>query len=169
MNDLYEVKLELVANQLLSGQTVKVRASGHSMTPFIHDGDLLTLHRVRTANLQPGEIVAFIRNGLLFIHRIIEVSMTDEMVLTKGDNLLISDKLLKPEEVLGSVIDINDISVTTRRIMHHLFFQLYRFCLLAGNVKNAYENHRIVQLSMDSQRFRMCSVILRVYRFFVFL
>jgi len=169
MDDLTGIKLELVANQLISGHTVKVRASGYSMNPFIRNGDILTLQGIARDSLYPGEIVAFIRNGILFIHRILEARRTDGMVLTKGDNLLISDTLSRPEEIMGMVIAINDTSVTTRRLIHRLFVQLYRCCLLAGNTKNTYESRRINQLSMSPLRFRISTVILRVYRFFIFL
>jgi len=168
MDDLTGIKLELVANHLLLGHSVKVKADGHSMNPFIKKGDILTVKGIINDQLHPGEMVAFIRNELLFIHRILEAGRADGMVLTKGDNLLISDKLSKSEEIIGRVIAINDTSVTSRSPIHRLFFQLYRFCLLAGNSSNTIENQGIIQLSISPFRFRISRIILRVYRFFVF-
>lgn len=168
MDDLTGIKLELVARYLRSDRTVKVRASGFSMRPFIRNGDLLTLKGIADAPLQPGAMVAFIRNDLLFIHRIIESSRTDGMVLTKGDNLLISDKLLRPEEILGVVVAVNDTLVTKRKFIHLLFFNLYRFCLLAGNGKGVQQGCRIIRLEVAPARFRISMAVLGVYRFFIF-
>jgi len=169
MDDLDGIKLGLVANQLISGQPVKVRASGYSMMPFIREGDTLVMNRAKMDHLKPGDIVAFIRNRLLFIHRIIEIGLMDEWVLTKGDHLAISDSLIKPEEVLGVVTFINQTSVAIRPVVHNLFNQLYHFCLVIRNKQNIRRNHRIVQLSMSSLRFRISLLILRLYRFFIFL
>lgn len=169
MDNFSEIKLELVAQRLISGKPVKVRAGGHSMNPFIKKGDFLTLQGVPNHRLQPGDIAAFIRNGFLFIHRIIDVGRADGMILTKGDNLSISDKLSGPEEILGVVLTINETIVTSRSQIHRLFFYLYRFCLMAGNDSNTFENHRLIRLSSGPFRFWMSTVILRTYRFFVFL
>ncbi|MBE0648450.1 MAG: hypothetical protein IH596_11775 [Bacteroidales bacterium] len=168
MDELDSIKLELVANQLRAGKTVQVKADGHSMNPLIIKGDLLTIEGINNEDLFPGEVVAFVRRELLFIHRIIEVGRSDGMVLTKGDNLLISDALLSPEKIIGRVITTNGRSLTAHKWVHRLFFRLYRTCLLTGNRTNLCEKGRIIQLSVSRFRFRISRVILSVYRFFVF-
>ncbi len=168
MDDLDGIKLDLVANHLRSGQTVMVKADGFSMNPLIRKGDILTIKGIANEPLQAGEVVAFIRNELLFIHRIIEADRNDGMVLTKGDNLLISDKLSIPDEIIGRVIEVNDTVVTSRRQIDRLFFYLYRFCLMAGNHTNTLENQMIIQLSVGPLRFKISRIVLRAYRFFVF-
>jgi len=168
MDDLDGIKLELVANHLRSGQTVKVKADGFSMNPLIRKGDILTIKGIANDPLQSGEVVAFIRNELLFIHRIIEAGRNDGMVLTKGDNLLISDKLSIPEEIIGRVIAVNNTAVTSRRRIDRLFFYLYRNCLMTGNHTNTLENKMVLQLSITPLRFKISKIVLRLYSFFVF-
>lgn len=169
MDDLDGIKLELVADHLRCGQTVNVIADGHSMNPFIHKGDILTLRGRASDPLRPGEIVAFIRNNFLFIHRILEVGRKDGMVLTKGDNLQLSDSLAGAGEIIGFVVAIHDRSLTTKRLTHRIFFTLYQWCLTAGNHQNIVENQEINQISIGDHRFRISMVILRIYRFFIFL
>jgi len=169
MDDLTGIKLELIANQLLTHQVVKVKANGHSMIPFIHDGDILTLSGIAQEPPQPGEIVAFIRNELLFIHRLLEVDRRTGMALTKGDHLLISDQLLANEEVIGRVTAIRERSLAGRQLLQRLFFRLYRYCLLIWNPGNKAGAKGIIQLTIGPVRFRISLTILRIYRFFIFL
>ena len=64
----------------------RFRAKGSSMSPFVKDGDVITVSPLRNNSLQTGEVVAFLspQTGRLIVHRIIE-KKADGFVI-KGDN-----------------------------------------------------------------------------------
>jgi len=66
-------------------------ASGSSMTPFIRDGDILTISPV-SLRLRRGDVVPFVNpsSNQLMVHRILDVSR--EGYLIKGDNNSIPDE-----------------------------------------------------------------------------
>ena len=79
-------------------------ASGLSMSPFIRDGDVITLEPV-TGQLRSGDVVAFRTPCFanLVVHRIIHVSQKGYLI--KGDNLVETD-LVPASSIIGRVVGI---------------------------------------------------------------
>lgn len=76
------------------------------MTPFIQDGDVVTICPSRGVRLRMGEVVAFIHpdSQQLFIHRV--VGRKDCSYLTQGDNASETDGLIPETHILGTVASI---------------------------------------------------------------
>ena len=77
------------------------------MTPFIQDGDLITVHPIQESLPDIGEVVAFTRpgTGKLVVHRIIR-KLTGA-VLIRGDGVLTgSDGIIPMGNLLGRVTRI---------------------------------------------------------------
>jgi len=53
---------------------------------------------------RPGDVVLYIRNGRLFVHRLVE--MAGEAVVTRGDALLGPDPPVRAGDLLGRVVSI---------------------------------------------------------------
>jgi hypothetical protein len=77
---------ELLGTVLKKGKRFRFKAKGFSMSPFIRDGDLLTLSCYSSRLPRTADIVAFVQPdiGKLIIHRI--VGRRGEFFMVKGDN-----------------------------------------------------------------------------------
>jgi signal peptidase I len=97
---------ELISEVHYRGVPVRFSAAGTSMSPFINDGDILTLSPCSSATLKTGDIVAFMNSGTdhLVIHRI--VAFRGGQYLVRGDNAFNCDGLISKSYVLGRVSGI---------------------------------------------------------------
>lgn len=99
--------LDLMGDVLARGVPFKFKARGSSMTPFVRDGDVITISPLDQGRVGLGMIVAFNYPGRrnLVIHRIVDVA-PDE-VLIKGDNSPDKpDGWIPNGNLLGHVIEI---------------------------------------------------------------
>ena len=94
---------ELLREVLRKGLPFTFRASGFSMSPFIKDGDDLTLFPLNGISPGLGDVVAFIHKGtgMPFIHRV--VGMKENVYLLQGDNAAETDGLISESDILGCV------------------------------------------------------------------
>ncbi len=81
-------------------------ASGISMSPFIRDGDVITIAPVLSSILRVGDVVAFVNPDCmkLTVHRILKVSQ--EGFLIKGDNNSDHDGIMSAESIIGRVVKV---------------------------------------------------------------
>jgi signal peptidase I len=99
--------LELMNKALAEGVPFRFRAGGWSMSPFIRNGDIITVSPLRTNQPGVGEIVAFIRPNekRLVVHRV--VGRGNEALIIRGDGIAERNgELVSPENILGRVIRI---------------------------------------------------------------
>ncbi len=96
----------LLKDILCKGSQCRFQAKGYSMSPFIRDGDVLTISPLPDSSPIIGDIVAFVHpeTKKLTIHRII--SRKGDSYIIKGDNANESDGLLRKENILGLVTGI---------------------------------------------------------------
>jgi hypothetical protein len=94
-------KLELAAEILTSGNTLRLRAFGTSMLPSVWPGDVLSVEPKPEHEIVAGDIVLVARRNRFFIHRLIE--KRDSCCITRGDSLPHSDDPVNSSEVLGRV------------------------------------------------------------------
>ena len=94
---------ELLQDVLKKGLPFTFRARGFSMSPFIKDGDDLTLFPLNGISPGLGDVVAFIHkgSGVPFIHRV--VGKKEDTYLLKGDNAKETDGFISASDILGSV------------------------------------------------------------------
>ena len=51
---------------------VRLRVFGTSMVPSILPGDLVLIQRANLHEISAGEVVLFLQNGRLFVHRVVD-------------------------------------------------------------------------------------------------
>lgn len=96
--------LSLMEAVLARGVPFRFRARGWSMSPFIRDGDVITVSPLRGARPRIGEVVAFTRpgEGNLVVHRV--VGRPGAEVLVQGDSVPdCGDGIIPAENLLGRV------------------------------------------------------------------
>lgn len=73
---------------------------GSSMNPLIQAGDKLFV--AESKKIVIGDIVVFIRGKKLISHRLIRFKK--EFLVTKGDNSIFTDGLIRRDEIIGKVV-----------------------------------------------------------------
>ena len=99
----------LSAEILRRGDSFQFRAHGLSMTPFIRDGDLLTIAPVDAAELEIGDVALYrTRRDRVVAHRVVgRTAEGGELLLeTRGDARLASDGPVPAEGVLGRAVRV---------------------------------------------------------------
>ena len=93
---------ELMAAVLERGAPFRFAAPGFSMSPFIHDGDVITLAPA-PPRIRFGDVVAFVNPpyGKLTVHRVVGIAR--EAYRVKGDNLPEEDGVIARRHILGRV------------------------------------------------------------------
>ena len=98
---------DLAAQILRQGGSFQFRARGSSMTPFIRDGDLLTIAPVDAADLQIGDVALYrTRRDRVVAHRVVGRAMEggEPLLETRGDARLDSDSPVPADDVLGRAV-----------------------------------------------------------------
>jgi signal peptidase I len=92
---------------------VRLRVIGTSMVPSILPGDFVSIRRASLQDISPGEVVLFLRNGRLVIHRVVDrkVASTSDtpeelFLITRGDRVRHDDPPVSSTEFLGRVVSI---------------------------------------------------------------
>ena len=96
---------ELMREVLAKGKPFRFRARGLSMSPFIKDGDVLTVTPLSAAP-RTGDVAAFLHpaTGRLVVHRL--VRKRAGRFQFKGDNADEVERDLAPEGILGLVVSV---------------------------------------------------------------
>ena len=95
--------LGLLSEVLAKGVRIRFRASGYSMSPFIRDGDVITVRPCKKTDLRKGAVAAYVRpmNDHLAVHRI--VGGTEAGFALKGDHEPIADYPVAASGIIGVV------------------------------------------------------------------
>ncbi len=128
---------ELMKAVLEKNIPLRFTSFGLSMSPFIRDGDVITIAPVLPYCLRIGDVVAFVNPGdtKLKVHRILLVSK--EGFLIKGDNNLDQDGFITAGSIIGRVVRVQH---NGRRVLLGLGFEriviawLSRIGLLTPNI-----------------------------------
>jgi signal peptidase len=99
------VKVDLAAQALALAGTIRLRVTGASMLPAIWPGDVLTVRRRKSEELQAGDIAVLRRGGRLIAHRVIHKDK--QSVVVQGDAKLKADAPFRREDVFGSVVAVH--------------------------------------------------------------
>lgn len=92
----------LVADAVLRFGRARIRVTGASMLPSLWPGDNLTIERADPAQARIGEVVAYLREDRLFVHRVSE-HVAGHLV-TRGDALRSPDPPVAYGNVIGRVV-----------------------------------------------------------------
>jgi len=98
---------ELLRAVLEKGVPCRFRANGFSMTPFIKDGDVVTVSPLFDTKPHLGDVLAFIcsETKKLIIHRV--VGKQGDSCVIRGDNTSEPDGLVPLANILGRVTRVN--------------------------------------------------------------
>lgn len=110
----------LIADSVRICGGIRLPATGTSMVPVIHPGDLLYIQPVDQKKVTLGDIVVFAREQVLVVHRIVWTSggSSEPSLVTRGDRLLRDDAPILPSELLGRVAYVER---KNRRVNIHPF------------------------------------------------
>ena len=100
------VLIDLLAAVLEKGARFRFQAKGFSMSPFIKDGDVVTVSPLSECSLGLGDVVAFINPAIrnLVVHRL--VGKRGNSYLIKGDNTAETDGSIAKTNILGCVTKV---------------------------------------------------------------
>ncbi len=111
MANASKLLLDLTAELLSRGTTVRFRPSGRSMYPSIREGELITVEPVVARDVKRGDIVLYRSQRGLLAHRVVGSSPTQSSVLSphyflRGDASLSCDKPVAAQQILGRVVGV---------------------------------------------------------------
>ncbi|HTC62580.1 MAG TPA: S24/S26 family peptidase [Candidatus Saccharimonadales bacterium] len=107
---------------------VRLRVFGTSMVPSVLPGDMVLIQRAALEEILPGEIAVFLREGRLFVHRVVERkklfvegnSNQELCLITQGDRQRECDLPVNSSELLGRVVcierDQREIKVAPNKV-----------------------------------------------------
>jgi len=99
--------IELLQAVHAKGLPFRFNAGGHSMAPFIRDGDVICVSPLASRAPGLGDVVAFIHpeTKLLCMHRVLSVNRNGFLI--QGDNMPAkSDGMIPREAIIGRVTRI---------------------------------------------------------------
>ncbi len=89
---------------LNDGRTVEIPVYGLSMFPLYLPGDTVRVKYKNISNLISGDVVVFKVGNKLIMHRLLNVNLTKNQLLCKGDGLIFKDPIVNFTDYLGVVI-----------------------------------------------------------------
>lgn len=98
-----EALIELIKGTLAKKASLRFKAAGFSMYPFIKDKDVLMISSLDSLVVGLGRVVSFIhpQTQRLIVHRV--VGRKKDFYLIKGDNSFSLDGSIPKENILGYV------------------------------------------------------------------
>ncbi len=100
------VKCALFADAVRQFGKAKIKAWGSSMSPAIQPGDVLTIEHCEMNEVAEGDVAGFLRDGRIFVHRVVGVESKTGYFTTRGDALDCCDLPVRREEFLGRVTHV---------------------------------------------------------------
>ena len=99
---------------------IRLKATGTSMLPAVWPGDILTVSRRATAELQPGQIILCYRNHCFVAHRL--VGQSGDSLVTRGGGYGLIARLPPGTEMVSSGVP----TVAPRIIWRNLLYAIWR-------------------------------------------
>jgi hypothetical protein len=96
-----DLRRSLAADLLRGGSPVRLEVTGHSMSPFIRSGDVVTIEPLSGRRPALGEVVAVAPASGLLVHRL--VGWKRGRALSRGDVAAEADPVTPSEALLGRV------------------------------------------------------------------
>lgn len=107
-NKIIESRLliEVLKESIQKGESIKIKLGGNSMWPFIKNGTNATIKKIEIEKLKIGDIIIFLINNKVIVHRIILLNKSKKEITTKGDNMFFCDKKISSSEYIGKIISL---------------------------------------------------------------
>jgi hypothetical protein len=122
---------DLLRQVLAKGKPFRFTAKGHSMIPFIWEGDVICIVPLRGGRISLGSVVAFVhpQHERLTVHRV--VARQGEAYWIQADNSIgVADGLVSGDQILGQVTRVERHG---RRVRYGLGLERYAIALLSRN------------------------------------
>jgi signal peptidase I len=147
-------RLELAVQLIRSHGSVEMKVWGTSMLPALWPGDLLTIQSAAPDEAVTGDIVLVVREGRLFVHRLIEKRQVGDGCswITRGDAMPQNDPPAVSSEVLGRVTTIHRGNRSFVPSRHVSLFNL----ALSGSL-GRWRHFRGLALRMHAVRMKACA------------
>jgi hypothetical protein len=103
------VFLDVSAELLDRGYSVRFQADGASMHPTIRSGELITIGPVAPAGIRRGDIVLYRLRRRVFAHRVVGIERTRGALKfrLRGDSADECDAPVTPDQILGKVLAVD--------------------------------------------------------------
>lgn len=95
------IRCEVAAEALRASGKLRLRVFGGSMLPSIWPGDVLLVRRAAPADMSPGDLILYAREGDFLVHRIVKKG--EDTFTTRGDSLRVNDEPVPFSQALGKV------------------------------------------------------------------
>lgn len=112
--------LQLALESLAMSGHLRLRVNGTSMVPFLYPGSLVRIRRSSLERIAAGDVVLVRCESGVQLHRV--RSVTDGLVVTRGDGLDQDDPPRNAADVLGVLEEIEETPGLLRRL--HIRWQL---------------------------------------------
>lgn len=93
---------DIIENVIESGKSIELKVKGSSMYPFlINDQHKVVLVPYKREQLHIGTIFLYVYKGKHLLHRL--VSINDESLILRGDNMPHTQEIIREENIIASV------------------------------------------------------------------
>ncbi len=92
---------------------IRLKVYGESMLPALWPGDVVEIVGCSLQDVRPGEIVLALREGRLFLHRLVSIKANGFVL--RGDSMPGPDSLYAAEALLGRLVRRSGIGVNWSR------------------------------------------------------
>jgi len=99
---------------LASGHGARFRVEGDSMHPVIRNGEYVKVIPSTLSKLRRGDVILAATGRGLTAHRIVRIS--ERGIITRGDNSLRVDPLVEPGNIVGRIVEVEEITGDSRII-----------------------------------------------------
>jgi len=146
----------LAADVLRASGRLRLQVHGESMLPTIWPRAIVEIAGCSVAMVKEGEIVLAMRDGRLFLHRLL-ARRRDAFVL-RGDSMPSPDPIFEDEALIGKLVNGNvapGYNTFPFRILYRAIGRLFCDCgplrRVALNLRQRWEKRRLMQGATASQ------------------
>lgn len=153
-SDLLQLSSEIIHR----GCCLRFMAKGHSMHPFIKDGEVVIVKPIGIFEIKKGDVILYHTSLNMIAHRVIKRKRENNkiMLVTKGDSNLNFDTLVQENNILGKIIAIEKPNGTINLDCNKWYIcnymiaiiSIYKDVLLLKKVSIEDRNNRFIELTL---------------------
>jgi len=101
---------KLSSEILKGGNSIRFKAYGSSMVPWIKNGDMLTVQPISINEIRVGQVVFYAsKSERPVVHRVLQIRLHESktILVTRGDASPLSEDQIEATKVLGKVVRIH--------------------------------------------------------------
>jgi signal peptidase I len=101
--------LEVSAELLSQGYSVRFRPGGHSMSPTIRDGEAVTVEPIEAGRVRVHDIILYRAARGVIAHRVVRIERSEEtgtLFHLRGDGATTPDAPVLADQILGRVVRV---------------------------------------------------------------